>query len=75
MVDYDLSSPIDAELVSYGMEDCPCDATAYYETLPPCVVCGDELNITRPHSHIHFKGGMYHDLCLTLALLRQLTGR
>ena len=63
--DYNPNDPTDAELLSYGMEECAC---SYDDTLP-CVICGESVDYV---IHAHYKGQLFHEYCLLLALLRQL---
>jgi hypothetical protein len=67
-----MSEPdLDAELSSYGLENCRCpyDETAEDKT---CVVCSERVRYV---NHTHFKSELYHETCLVLALLRQLNQR
>lgn len=63
---------VEAELTALGVEDCQCDMLVDPDfSRVPCVVCGEDVRITVPMSHIHFKGQMFHEYCLLLTALRQ----
>ena len=60
----------DKELASYGVEECRCDGYDSYDQ--PCDECGERVSLV---DHTHFKGQLFHLICLLLAVLRQMNGQ